>query len=252
MYRFPHTPSNFIWSRHSHVLCLWMDLGFFVKTQCGPIILSLSKIKKNSLKTYTNPLLCQQDSKMTYLNDYFVMRFCLKGRALMGERIAQIEEIVKSVLRELQRGYPVLLFLSFLTSAGGALLLYPWTQTWNFREYEIHPHIFSAIWLFTCLLIYLFIYCHSVLTNVSRLPFTLVMCLCLPSVLGPKFILTSLISTAGRAYNPEVTYWVMEIISHVQDSDECFTWAIWWNSIEMTAFQPINFYKIQKAVFDPL
>lgn len=90
-----------------------------MKTQCWPIILSLSKIKKNSLKMYTNPLLCQQDSKMTYLNDYFVMCFCLKRTTLMRERIVQIEEIVKSVLSDLQRRHRrVLLLLSFLTSAG--------------------------------------------------------------------------------------------------------------------------------------
>lgn len=230
-----------------------MDLGFFVKTQCWPIILSLSKIKKNSLKMYTNPFLCQQDSKMTYLNDYFVMCFCLKRTTLMGERIVQIEEIVKSVLSNLQRRpRRVLLLLSFLTSAGCALKLYPWTQTRNLRQREILPHIFSAIRLFTCLFVYLFIYCYSVLTNVSWLPSTLVIPLCLPSVQGPKFIFTSSMPTAGRAYNPEITYWVIEVTSHVQDSDECFTCAIWWHSIEMTAFQPVNFYKMQKAVFDPL
>lgn len=47
----------------------WTDLDFFVKTQCRPIISSLSEIKKNSLKMYTNPLLCQQDCSVTYSND---------------------------------------------------------------------------------------------------------------------------------------------------------------------------------------
>lgn len=106
VYRFLQTLSSLIWIRHSHFflcVCLWMDLGFFVKRQYWPIILSLSKIKKNSLKMYTNPLLCQQDSKMTYLNDYFVMCFCLKRTTLVGKRIVEIEEIVKSVLSNLQR-----------------------------------------------------------------------------------------------------------------------------------------------------
>lgn len=59
----------------------------FLKTQHWPISVSLSGIKKNSLKLYTNPLLCQQDSRVTYLNDYFVMCLCLRRTSLMGERI---------------------------------------------------------------------------------------------------------------------------------------------------------------------
>lgn len=117
VYRFPYK-SHLDPAFKFFFLCLWMDLDFFVKTQCWPIILSLSKIKKNSLKTYTNPLPCQQDSKMTYLNDYFVMCFCLKRTTLVGKRIVKIEEIVKSVLSNLQRWHQVLLSLSFLTLAG--------------------------------------------------------------------------------------------------------------------------------------
>lgn len=63
--------------KHSHVLFgssihTFMPVnGFwhFCKTQLWPISVSLSGIKKNNLKMYTNPLLCQQDSRVIYVND---------------------------------------------------------------------------------------------------------------------------------------------------------------------------------------
>lgn len=67
---------------------------------------------------YTNPLLCQQDSRVSYLNNQPVMCFCLRRRCLRGKRIVQIEEIVKFVLSNLQRWHHVWFLLSFLTSAG--------------------------------------------------------------------------------------------------------------------------------------
>lgn len=70
---------------------------------------------------------------------------------------------------------------------------------------------------------------------------------------GPEiYIFTFSISTVGRACNPKIIWWVTEVAPHVQDTAEGFTCAILWNSIEITTFQPINFYKIKKAVFDPL
>lgn len=73
----------------------------------------------------------------------------------MGERIAQIEEIVKSVLRELPRGYPGLLALLIFSDFSWGALLNTDLKLGNMKFTHTYSLLFSylLVCLFTCLFI---------------------------------------------------------------------------------------------------